>query len=132
MDKYKYINYANDLMQNNDLQYDEYSESIASNESDSINNIFVGGGNKAQPLTYESMSALSETRPSASDSGNNSKNISKPSGGFPPIYLCEKNDVDIDVEISDETKRKREYKTHKTAVSITEIMQRRRNVQPFI
>jgi len=106
--KYKYINYVNDLMQNNDLQYDEYSASIASNESDSINNIFIGGGNKG-----------------------GSQNISKPSGGFPPIYLCDKDD-DVDVEISDENKKKREYKTHKTAVSITEIMQRRRNVQPFI
>ena len=106
MDKYKYINYANDLMQNNDLQYDEYSASIASNESDSFDNIFGGGGN------------------------NNSQNISKPSGGFPPIYLCDENDVDV--EISDKTTKKREYKTHKTAVSITEIMQRRRNVQPFI
>ena len=110
----KYINYANDLMQNNDLQYDEYSASIESNESnesDSINNIFVGEAN----LRF---------------AGGGSQNISKPSGGFPPIYLCDKDD--IDVEISDETKKKREYKTHKTAVSITEIMQRRRNVQPFI
>ena len=99
MDKYRYLNYANDLMQNNDLGYDEYSA------SDSINNIFIGGGDL--------------------------QNISKPSGGFPPIYLCDEDD-EIDLVINDKSKKKREYKTHKTAISITEIMQRRRNVQPFI
>ena len=109
--KYKYINYANDLMLNNDLEYDEYSVSTESDSPNSINNIFVGGNNKAKPLT---------------------QNTSKPSGGFPPIYLCEFNDNDVEDKMKREYKRKREYKTHKTAISISEIMQRRRDVQPFI
>ena len=78
--------------------------SIESDSPNSFNNILVGGNNKSQ-------------------------NISKPSGGFPPIYLCDEDDKD---EISSKTQKKREYKTHKTAISITEVMQRRRNVQPFI
>ncbi len=64
-------------------------------------------------------------------SGGQSKNEAQgPTGGFPPITLCEK---DISKEVlSDDEKQKREYSSHKTAVSIKDIMEKRRDVTPFI
>jgi hypothetical protein len=50
-----------------------------------------------------------------------------PFGGFPPIFMCSKISKVDEVE-----NKNREYSTHKTAVSIKDIMQRRRNVIPFI
>jgi len=52
---------------------------------------------------------------------------SVPYGGFPPILLC--NRTNTSQESSD---KNREYSTHKTAVSIKDIMQKRRNTTPFI
>jgi len=48
----------------------------------------------------------------------------KPTGGFPPIYLCKKEDIDNLKDESDKTKR--EYNSHKTAVSLSDIMKERR------
>lgn len=56
-----------------------------------------------------------------------SVDASTPFGGFPPIFVCS-NDSKTD---NDENKN-REYSTHKTSVSIKDIMQRRRNATPFI
>ena len=53
-----------------------------------------------------------------------------PYGGFPPIYVCKdapKEDVP-----DKEDKEKREYTTHKTAVSIKDILEKRRGITPFI
>ncbi len=53
---------------------------------------------------------------------------SKPSGGFPPIYLCKKEDIIVDKKEKD-----REYQDKKDSVSsIKKIMERRGNVKPFI
>jgi hypothetical protein len=46
-----------------------------------------------------------------------------PIGGFPPIFNCE-NAIIIAFE---ESNKNREYSTHKTSVSISEIMTKRRN-----
>ena len=48
---------------------------------------------------------------------------SRPFGGFPPIYLCPK-----DKNFLPDTAKTREYSTHKTAVSIKDIMKKKRNV----
>ncbi len=50
-----------------------------------------------------------------------------PNGGFPPIYIC--NRVDIKKE---EENKNREYSTHKTAVTIKQIMESRKLSTPFI
>lgn len=55
-------------------------------------------------------------------------NKSRPSGSFPPIYICEK---ETKYNIID-NKKKREYKSHKSSISIQQIMKERRNVKPFI
>lgn len=52
---------------------------------------------------------------------------SVPFGGFPPLLLCSRNTKEESNE-----KKNREYSTHKTAVSIKDIMQKRRNVIPLI
>ena len=49
-----------------------------------------------------------------------------PFGGFPPIFLYK-----TDVKVED-NKKEREYSKHKTSVSIKDIMQKRRNIQPLI
>jgi len=49
----------------------------------------------------------------------------KPTGGFPPIYLCSQL-KEKTKEKKDEEKTKREYKTHKTALSIKEILEKRK------
>lgn len=56
--------------------------------------------------------------------GGNSNDF--PNGGFPPIYLCDKNSI-----VADENKN-REYSTVKTSVSIKDILSKRRDATPFI
>jgi hypothetical protein len=59
--------------------------------------------------------------------------MNNPNGGFLPIYICkdgikrmksrEQEDVDI---------KTRQFKSHKSSVSIKKIMEQRRNANPFI
>jgi len=49
----------------------------------------------------------------------------KPTGGFPPIYLCSQF-KDKTKEKQTEEKTKREYKTHKTSLSIKDILEKRK------
>jgi hypothetical protein len=49
-----------------------------------------------------------------------------PNGGFPPIYLCDS------LEINKDSSKNREYVTHKSTVSISQIMEKRRTVTPFL
>ena len=51
----------------------------------------------------------------------------KPFGGFPPIHICSKEDI---LNLSDI--KNREYSTHKSSVSIKDIMKKRRDVDPFV
>jgi hypothetical protein len=48
-----------------------------------------------------------------------------PFGGFPPLYLCPTNGAPSD------SSKKRGYSTHKTAVSIKDIMKKRRDTARF-
>ena len=57
--------------------------------------------------------------------------LDKPTGGFPPIILCDKLKQKEMIDKSDE-KVKREFKTNKNTVSIKSIMEKRRNIKPFI
>lgn len=52
-----------------------------------------------------------------------------PFGGFPPIFIstCKPN-----VNVLDNDKKEREYSKHKTAVSIKDIMKKRRDSTPLI
>jgi len=59
--------------------------------------------------------------------GGSKKDGSVPFGGFPPILLCSRDDATNTPE-----NKNREYSTHKTAVSIKDIMQKRRDIVPFI
>lgn len=49
----------------------------------------------------------------------------EPTGGFPPIYLCSQIKDKTKEKLSD-GKTKREYKTHKTALSIKDILEKRK------
>ena len=51
----------------------------------------------------------------------------EPYGGFPPIYLC--NTTEIKKE---EDNKNREYDKHKNAISIKQIMEKRKNITPFL
>jgi len=56
----------------------------------------------------------------------------RPTGGFPPIYVCENISSDEDLSLfKDEPSRERKYATHKNTVSIKDIMEKRK-VTPFI
>ena len=60
--------------------------------------------------------------------GNIAEIQSVPTGGFPPIYKCTKDDVKHEKN----KKKLRGFTTNKTAVSIKEIMSERRDNIPFI
>jgi len=51
-----------------------------------------------------------------------------PNGGFPPIFLCDKNNQII----NEEENKNREYSSRKTSVSIKDILNERRDTTPFI
>jgi shikimate kinase len=61
---------------------------------------------------------------------NQMTNGDVPYGGFPPIFLC-KSDTKTIEELGD-NKKEREYSKHKTAVSIKDIMKKRRDITPFV
>lgn len=95
-----HMNYVNDLMINHHDVYQNFSDS----DTDDIHLLdknTLHGGN------------------------DNEKN--KPTGGFPPIYVCDK---EIEKKLTDS--KKREYLTLKSSINIKEIMEKRRDVTPFI
>jgi hypothetical protein len=51
----------------------------------------------------------------------------KPNGGFPPIIKYSKAE-----QIVSEKNKNREFKSNKDAVSIKDIMEKRREITPFI
>lgn len=72
----------------------------------------------------------SRSRSDDSDSETDARRTTRkdvPFGGFPPIYLCPK-----DGRTGSDEPKVREYSTHKTAVSIKDIMKKRRETTPFI
>lgn len=54
------------------------------------------------------------------------KSSDKPTGGFPPLIICDKKEVDIE-----EKSKVRALETKKTAISMKEIMEERKNITPF-
>lgn len=52
---------------------------------------------------------------------------SKPNGGLPPIYVCKpkKKEDELETKI-------REHKTARTTLSIKSILQKRRDINPFV
>jgi hypothetical protein len=54
------------------------------------------------------------------------KSSDKPTGGFPPLIICDKKEVDIE-----EKSKVRALETKKTAISIKEIMEERKSITPF-
>ena len=84
------------------------------------------------PLSTDSVSINSE-QSDVQFGGQNNDMVDFPSGGFPPIYICsDKSDATVDELSEDDEKKKREYSSHKTAVSIGDIMARRRKTTPFV
>lgn len=57
-------------------------------------------------------------------------NTDKPNGGFPPIYICEKGQTNV--KKSEDNKTIREFTTHASTVSIKDILEKRRDIKPFI
>jgi len=55
-----------------------------------------------------------------------------PTGGFPPIYICQKKSPEDILTEKGEEINKREYSTHKTSVSIKDILTKRRKPEPFL
>ncbi len=53
--------------------------------------------------------------------------MDNPSGGFPPIIKCSTEDIKI-IEKS----KNREFESVKNTISIKDIMEKRKNVTPFI
>ena len=54
-------------------------------------------------------------------------NIDFPNGGFPPIYLCDNITI-----INENESKNRQYSSHKTSVSIKDILNKRRDINPII
>lgn len=57
------------------------------------------------------------------------KSSDVPNGGFPPIILCKPITREKEKE---ELIKKRQFSMPKTTVSIKNILEKRRNIQPFI
>ena len=57
--------------------------------------------------------------------GGNKDNVNKPTGGFPPIFICDNTDSNIDV-YQEEPSKERTYVSSKKSVSITDILNKRR------
>lgn len=53
-------------------------------------------------------------------------------GGFPPIYICAKYSDPNEKDSEIEQKKERKYSSHKSTVTIKDIMKKRRGQTPFI
>lgn len=84
--------------------------------------------------TIETDSPLSIAQPVDRDiligGGGKGGSDDLPNGGFPPIILCD-NVKEEEFTDSDDIKV-RQYNSHKNAVSIKQIMDKRKEVTPFI
>lgn len=78
------------------------------------------------PLDTDSMTQDNQDQNKELKGGQQSGS-NRPTGGFPPIYLCDDN-----MDNKTDSESKREYTTHKTAISIKDIMEKRRNITPMI
>ena len=61
------------------------------------------------------------------------KTESFPNGGFPPLYVCENKLKRLKSrQFDEEEANKLKFKTHGTSVSIKKIMEKRKEINPFI
>ncbi|QKF93818.1 hypothetical protein QKU48_gp0360 [Fadolivirus algeromassiliense] len=64
--------------------------------------------------------------------GGNISDNNIPTGGFPPIFICKQEDINQSDDKQNDSQTKREYKTHKSAISIKDLLEKRRKTTPFI
>lgn len=128
-----YDNYLDMLMRNYPLASDSSDEAKEfrhlriknatnkkSRKTSNRSKIMKGGLTETTTDTASETSSVSST-----ESGIGQGDV--PYGGFPPIFLCKTS-----VEIKDAEKKEREYIKKTTAVSIQDIMKKRRDVVPFL
>lgn len=136
-----YDNYLNMLMRNYPLASDSSEEAKEfrhlkikdgkmiknkKTKSKKTKSKIMKGGNKDTDTDTDTGSISSESIASSeSESGITQGDV--PFGGFPPIFLCKTS-----VELKDAEKKEREYIKKTTAVSIQDIMKKRRDVVPFL
>ena len=53
-------------------------------------------------------------------------------GGFPPIFLCSDSQTNYDYEDDNDDKKQRQYTSHKNSVSIKQIIDKRKEITPFL
>ncbi|AYV75928.1 MAG: hypothetical protein Terrestrivirus3_197 [Terrestrivirus sp.] len=116
-----YDKYLDMLMKNYPLMNDSSDEELEYRykiKSKSNKSKSQSGGKRHAYEKYES------------DEANKIGNGDVPYGGFPPIFLCKSGTKTL--EETSESRKEREYSKHKTAVSIKDIMKKRRDITPFI
>jgi len=127
----KYNNYLDMLMQNYPLMTDS-SEEAKEYRQLTIKPARITKKTKKPKKSKIMKGGNIDTTDSDTDTNTNSDSgtITQgdvPYGGFPPIFLCKTS-----VEQKDADKKEREYIKKTTAVSIQDIMKKRRDVVPFL
>lgn len=93
-----------------------------------LTNIFKNSSLEVDSYSYSSSDNMNEFVGSIGGA-KDAETSDTPNGGFPPIYVCIKKEKEkVKEKESEEPIKKREYKTHKTALSITEILEKRKKV----
>jgi hypothetical protein len=69
----------------------------------------------------------SESETSTNKQKGGTINDNEPYGGFPPIYICKTKEKE-----NEEENKLRQYNKHKNALSIKDIMNKRKNITHFI
>ena len=62
--------------------------------------------------------------------GKSNSDLDKPKGGFPPIYFCKKEDKINNTKKEEPVKR--EFEPNTSNVSIKDILEKRKNITPFV
>jgi len=107
-------NYLNIIMQNHGQDSNSYDEII------SMDN-FVHEPKKSKSKKYKYNKY--------SGGGSSGGSSGRPTGGLPPIFICEE---EMAKKMKDGEDKDRGYATKKSAVSLKDIMQQRRDNAPFI
>jgi len=114
--------YLENLMQNNSVNVNSsnyyQSNGITTDDYTDLSTSYKKNITSTHKLTESSQSGGYE------EIGLN--NTQRPTGGFPPIFKCIREEI-----TKQEEKKDRGFATKETAVSIKEIMQHRRDETPF-
>jgi ATPase subunit of ABC transporter with duplicated ATPase domains len=124
-----YDKYLDMLMRNYPLQNESSDEA---QEFKYIKKNIQDGGNKKKTKkklkkNNKKISRMTNENENENEDENRINKDDSPFGGFPPIFLCQSGKKII----NDENKG-REYSKNNVAVSIKQIMQKRRDIIPFI